>query len=168
MSTHTAVASRTNGFSRIAKNVVITKEYRPMTDRRTREAPPVHTGDDTNWRIYVDEQMHEVKVNLAVNTAITEGLSAKVDANTGITEELGKKLDEHRERTKPVIDAIEGMQNGVRYIGKFGNGIAWVVRTFWRTLRVTAPVAAALAGVWVAFHEQLDPQLHRLIMWWKG
>ncbi len=136
--------------------------------RRKRPQPPVHGGDDTNWRIYVDEQIHEVKVELAVNTAVTQDLASKVDANTGITEELGKKLDEHRERTKPVIDAIDGMQNGVRYIGKFGNGVAWVGRTFWRTLRVSAPVAAALAAIWVAFHEQLDPVLHRIIMWWKG
>ena len=129
-----------------------------VSDRR--EPPKLYpTGDDTNWRVHIDERMNTFEVKLDDNTKHTA-------ITLELTQEIAAGLEDHKERTRPVIEAIEGMQSGVRAIGAFGNCVAWVAKTFWRLLRVTAPVAAALAAVWVAFHEHFDAIVQSLT-WWK-
>ncbi len=114
------------------------------------------SGEDNTiqrrWKTHVDTRLTKIDLALADNTVITT--------------QLVSSLAEHQRRTAPVIEAIENMQAGVRVLGSIGNGVAWTARTSWRALRVAAPVAGALAAVYAALHEYLDPIIHGL-MWWK-
>lgn len=89
--------------------------------------------------------------------------AAAIDANTAITEEshgwVGEMKDElaaRRQQTDEMYEVFEFAKNGVRIVGKIGNGIMWAAEKggklakplFWMALFFGAAWAYLRTGVW--------------------
>lgn len=70
--------------------------------------------------------------------------AAQLKEGTQLMRGLDEKLTELREVTKPVTEAVENMQAGVRVLGKIGRFSARLGEWGWKVVRV----AAFFAGLW--------------------
>lgn len=139
---------------------------------------------DKQWRAHVDtdlstgnDRMAGLEKRMSGMELRMGGLETGLATNTQLTadraERIERKLDEHRDRTAPVVEMVEGMRAGVEALGKIATATGRVASWWGRALRLWAPVVAALTSVvatcvavWLAFHDQLVPYVDAIRDWW--
>lgn len=66
--------------------------------------------------------------------------------NTKATVELVEKVESHRASTKPVVEAMDNMQRGIKIIGGIGDAVGWIIKRTWPIVALWAAVKYLFGG----------------------
>lgn len=87
-------------------------------------------ANEAEWRGGMETQIAELRTEMRANTVVTRQTRDELSALTL--------------NAAPVLA-------GLRVLGNIGRGTAWLAKWSFRTLKVLAPIAAALATVWAVW-----------------
>lgn len=120
---------------------------------------------DVVWRGRMEREIKEVFARLT-------SIDVRLEVNTVATLKNGTKLDAHVERTESFIQrmapagtAVDYYTKGVQVIGAIGMTLQWFVKWTVRFLKVTAPIAAAVAAVYATWPAETKALLEWLKFW---
>lgn len=100
-----------------------------------------------------------------------ETLNQKLEENTRVTLKTSDDLQDHRDKTAPIIDAIERMEKGVVFLGLIASGVGkvalWLGRTTKVALKYWMPILGGAAAIWVALKEERLQLWDAFMQWWN-